>query len=112
MNLTGQPIRQKGAVTKKAKPLRQAARDQQCTLRLECCNGDPSTVVLHHIRMFGWGGMAEKPADYLGVFACSACHDAMHRAGEWGFEDLLRGLGETLMAQDRMGNLKLKGQKG
>ena len=46
-------------------PLRQAARGERCTLRLWCCNHDPETTVLAHIRMFGWAGMAQKPPRYL-----------------------------------------------
>ena len=88
-------------------PLRQAARGERCTLRLSCCNHDPETTVLAHIRMFGWAGMAQKPPDFLGVFACSACHDALDRRrnGEaWGFDDILRALGETLIRQNQLGN--------
>ena len=47
--------------------LRQSARGETCTLRLGCCNGDPSTTVLAHIRAFGWAGMAQKPSDFLAV---------------------------------------------
>lgn len=88
--------------------LRKNARGQSCTLRLDCCNHDPETVVLHHLRFFGWAGMAQKPDDLLGVFACSACHDAMHRrtSGEWGWDDVLRALGETLQRQRRDGVIK------
>jgi len=91
--------------------LRKAARGQTCTLRLACCNHNPETTVLAHIRMFGWAGMAQKPADYLAVFACSACHDALDKRSseEWGFDDVLRAMGETLMRQEAMGNLKIGG---
>jgi len=88
-------------------PLRQAARGERCTLRLWCCNHDPETTVLAHIRMFGWAGMAQKPPDFLAVFACSACHDALdrrHNGEAWGFDDLLRALGETLIRQNQLGN--------
>ena len=93
--------------------LRKAAQGQGCTLRLPCCNHDPETTVLAHIRMFGWAGMAQKPPDYLAVFACSACHDAIDRRSseEWGFDDILRALGETLMRQEQMGNLQIGGRK-
>lgn len=93
--------------------LRKAAQGQQCTLRLPCCNHDLETTVLAHIRKFGWAGMAQKPPDYLGVFACSACHDAMDRRSseECSDEDVLRALGETLMRQEQMGNLQIGGKK-
>lgn len=115
MGLTGQAVAQKPPRGKSA-PLRNSARGEACTLRLPCCNGDPQTTVLAHLRMFGWAGTAQKPPDYLAVFACAACHDAMDkRAPEngWmcGFEDVLRALGETLRRQHEKGNLVMKGQK-
>lgn len=85
---------------------RQNARGQVCSLRLSCCNCNPETTVLAHLRMFGWAGMGQKPPDFLAVFACSACHDALDRRvndAEWGYDDILRGLGETLIKQFRDG---------
>lgn len=87
---------------------RQNARGRQCTLMLPCCNGDPQTVVLAHLRMFGAAGMGQKPDDWFAVFACSACHDALDRrnamtSGLWGFEDVLRALRLTLAQQFRDG---------
>lgn len=111
-NLCNRPIVQKGAKPVKAPALRNAARDQSCTLRLDCCNHDPATVVLAHLRCFGWAGTAQKPADYKAVFACAACHDAIDRRtadAPWGWDDLLRALGETLDRQFQAGNLNLKG---
>lgn len=78
---------------------RNSAKGKPCTLRLDCCNRDPATTVLAHLRCFGWAGMAQKPHDFLAVYACSACHDAIDRrytAAPWGYDDLLRALGETL----------------
>lgn len=112
MNLTGQPVYSKATRAMPSKPMRRAAREQSCTLRLPCCNADPATTVLAHIRRFGWAGTAQKPPDFLAVFACSACHDALDGradAGLWGFEDLLRALGETLIRQHEAGNLTMKG---
>lgn len=109
------PLGLKGDKQPKAKrtsaaPMRQAARDQACTLRLECCNHRADTVSLCHLRFFGWAGIAQKPDDLLAVFACSACHDALDRrnamtASLWGYEDILRALGETLMRQKALGNI-------
>lgn len=82
-----------------SKPWRNSARGKDCTLRLDCCNHDPATVVLAHIRRFGWGGMGCKPHDFLAVYACSACHDVLDsRAADApiGDDDILRALGETL----------------
>ena len=120
MNLTGQPVRSKEGkrTTKKRKPvrsvLREAAEGEPCTLRLGCCNGNWETTVLAHLRMFGWAGTAQKPPDYLAVFACSSCHDALDgrlgpkSRGMWGYDDVLRAMGETLMRQFEMGNLIIR----
>ena len=78
---------------------RRSAAGTPCTLRLSCCNHDPATTVLAHLRCFGWGGMGQKPHDFLAVYACSDCHDAIDRRAEdaiWGYDDLLRALGKTL----------------
>jgi len=115
VNITGRPILAKPQKAQ-SKALRQAARGQECTLRLPCCNRDPETTVLAHLRYFAWAGTAQKPPEFLAVFACSACHDALDRRtpeNAWlcGFEDILRALGETLIRQHEAGNLVMKGQK-
>lgn len=109
MNITGRPIYQKPG-KREHKALRNAARGETCTLRLDCCNGDPSTVVFAHYRHFGWAGTSQKPHDLLGCFCCSACHDAIdHRRNDasWGYDDLLRAMGETLLRQIEMGNIEV-----
>ena len=112
MNLSGLTVRQKQP--RLVSPaLREAARGQPCTLRLPCCNHDPETTVLAHLRMFGAAGIGEKPDDWCGVFACSACHDAADRrdwatAGLVGYEDILRALIETLRVQFHAGRLVAK----
>lgn len=107
-NLSGRPaLGLKGGNLVHA-PARQNARGRQCTLMLPCCNNDPQTVVLAHLRMFSAAGMGQKPDDWFAVFACSSCHDALDRrdsmtAGLWGFEDVLRALRLTLKQQFRDG---------
>lgn len=59
-------------------------------------------------------GSRQKPPDNAGVFACHACHDALDRrnattSGLWGFEDVLRALGETLLRQKAQGNIVVGG---
>ncbi len=45
-------------------------------MRLPVCNWDSTTTVHAHYRSVSLGaGMAEKPSDWLGAHACSACHD-------------------------------------
>jgi len=86
------------------KPARANAKGQPCELMLPCCNGDWTTTVFAHLRLFGAAGMAEKPDDWFGVFACSCCHDALDRrdamtSGLCSFEDILRALHRTLKTQ-------------
>ena len=83
---------------------RNNAVGQRCELCLPCCNHDPETVILAHLRMFGIAGISQKPDDWCAVFACSACHDALDRrnamtAGLWGYEDIARALIWTLKTQ-------------
>lgn len=56
--------------------LRKVARGRDCTIRLPGCNGGGETTVLAHYRSVRLGaGTAHKPADWLGAWACSSCHD-------------------------------------
>lgn len=55
--------------------------------------------------------MAKKPPDFLAVYACFACHDALDgRAGEkfWTYADVLRALGETLKGMEKEGVLVIR----
>ncbi|WP_198008738.1 nuclease domain-containing protein [Ahrensia sp. R2A130] len=56
--------------------LRDAARGQVCTLRLNVCNHDTGTTVLAHAPS-NVSGMGNKSHDFWGAHACSACHDAI-----------------------------------
>jgi len=79
-----------------SKKLRDSARGQNCTLRLDCCNGDPETTVLAHLPC-GHKGVGMKSPDNMAVFACSTCHTALDGAGRWDIHarDYLRALAET-----------------
>ena len=60
--------------------IRKSARGQECQVRLPgICNGNPETTVLAHYRMAGMCGMGIKPPDFMGAYACSACHDEIDR---------------------------------
>ena len=88
---------------------RESARDKPCTLRLPGCDGGGETTVLAHLRYFGWGGMGQKPHDFLAVYACDNCHkiqEAKDPEGPCGFDDLLRALGETLDIHHAEGRIK------
>lgn len=56
------------------KNLRAEARDRDCQVRLDCCNGNRETVVLAHFRLSGLSGMGYKSPDLIAAWACSACH--------------------------------------
>lgn len=57
------------------KKYRDSARGETCTLQIYgVCNHDPETTVLAHLK---GNGMGLKCPDFLGVYACSDCHDAI-----------------------------------
>lgn len=60
--------------------LRKLARGMDCMVRLPCCNGNPETTVLAHLRMAPYCGVGLKPDDFIfGAWSCSACHDEIDR---------------------------------
>jgi hypothetical protein len=60
--------------------LRDLARGQSCMVRIPgVCNWNTETTVLAHIRRPGNAGVALKPSDLCGVWACSSCHDEIDR---------------------------------
>ena len=81
-----------------SKKIRNAARDQYCTLRLIGCNFNPETTVLAHLPN-GFKGMSMKGFDTVAVFACSNCHDKIDartsssESIDW--RDVTRALAET-----------------
>jgi hypothetical protein len=55
--------------------LRNEARDRDCQIRLPgVCNHNPETTVLAHVRKIGISGFGIKSPDFIGSWACSACH--------------------------------------
>ena len=62
----------------KMTPIRKAAKDQECTLKFDCCNHDASTTVLcHSNRLEDGKGTGLKAPDTCAAFGCSACHDVL-----------------------------------
>ena len=57
------------------KKIRDSARGEDCSLRLDECNGNNETTVLAHIGRDR--GMAIKCGDHFAVYACSSCHDVI-----------------------------------
>ena len=82
------------------KKIRNAARGQECTLRLDGCARFPDTVVLAHLPCRD-KGMGLKSPDWWSVFACHLCHDALDRRRPTAMtqnvilERMLAGLYET-----------------
>lgn len=58
----------------------ESARGEPCLVRLPgVCNHNSETVVLAHYRLAGHCGTGIKPPDFMGAYACSACHDEADR---------------------------------
>jgi hypothetical protein len=78
--------------------IRKSAKGEECSLRLEVCNGNNETTVLAHIGHNR--GMGMKCSDHFAVYACNSCHDVIDgRVKTDYFYDLelekLRALEET-----------------
>lgn len=54
------------------------AKDKYCQIRLPgVCNGNKATTVFAHYRNSQNAGIAIKPNDLIGSWACSSCHHAV-----------------------------------
>ena len=93
--------------------LRDSARMQPCTLRLQGCTHDPATTVLAHLPCAA-KGMGIKGPDWFAVYACASCHDVLDGRKGGGimrvekFEAMLRGLYETQSEMIRLGLIKME----
>lgn len=92
-----------------SKKLRESARDQTCTLRLDGCQYDQG-VVLAHLPC-GQKGVGMKGPDVIACFACDHCHSVIDSRirGEFTGADLLRALAETQMYWLEKGLITVKG---
>jgi hypothetical protein len=87
----------------RSEEIRQAARDEQCTLNSPWCNYNSETTVFCHLNeQFAGKGMGIKAID-IGFFACHACHDIYDRrmqpSAEYKLDEyfyLLRAVVRTL----------------
>lgn len=92
--------------------LRDAARDQDCMVRIPgICNFNKETTVLAHYRLGGTCGTSLKPIDLIGSWACSDCHlliDGAKSAYTREQLDLmhLEGMVRTINALHKQGKLK------
>ncbi|MFV1943938.1 nuclease domain-containing protein [Pseudomonas luteola] len=93
-----------------SKKLRDSARNQDCTLRLDGCRFSPEFTVLCHLPV-GMKGVGLKSPDLFAVFGCDHCHAVIdgRAQGHYTEADLLRALAETQMIWVRMGLLKIQG---
>ena len=57
--------------------IRNSARGQTCTIRLDGCNANPETVVFAHAPSLDNGMGLKQAKDFWGAYACSACHDRL-----------------------------------
>ena len=92
-----------------SKAIRQSARGRTCALRWVPCAPD-DTVVLAHVRGI-WAGVAQKPSDIFGVFACQHCHDSMdgRRGPKPPASEVLRAMIETQTILLAEGIITVKG---
>jgi len=90
--------------------LREVAKGQTCSVLLPgiCKTGTEETVLAHYRGPGAGGGVAWKPNDLVGAWACSACHAAVDQGAKgWTREELnarhLQALVRTLERLDRLG---------
>ncbi len=93
----------------KSKALTNSAKGRECTLRGEWCGSLGEAAVFCHIRLPGNAGVATKPPDFFGVFACGWCHSKQEARGHFSDGDLLRAISETQYLMWQAGLLYTKG---
>lgn len=106
-NLAGLPPLGQKTPRLVSRKIRASARGMPCTLRLECCNHNPETTVFAHLRFFAKAGMAQKPMDLQGIYACSECHRELDEGEAWGWDDVLRAYMETIALMWERGILEV-----
>jgi hypothetical protein len=88
--------------------LRRQAIDRECQIRLDGCTGGP--CCLAHWRQIGISGLGMKSPDWLGAWACDACHTKVDstRRGDIDTQlDFARGVFRTLATLYREGKLEV-----
>ena len=96
-----------------SKALRDSARGEMCTLRLDGCLPGTETVVLAHAPGTGMKGIGMKVPDIMSMYACHNCHDIVdgRKRGEWTYRDIVRAVSETIMRMIEKGLITIKGVK-
>lgn len=110
------PIHSKGYRPAAVREVRNDARGRDCTLQIPgvCCH-DPERTVGCHLRLFGFGGMGQKPDDLFILDACDRCHAVQENRAAWaeaamGWDDLMRALMTTQANRRAAGLILLKGE--
>ena len=89
--------------------IRASARGERCQIRFPgICNHDPETTVFAHYRLAGYCGTGIKPPDFMGAYACSACHDEADRRTRHWETDLV----QTAFAEGVMRTMVRLAEKG
>ena len=93
----------------KSVKIRNSARGEDCTLRLDGCCNNTETVVLCHAPGTGMKGIGMKAPDIFAVYGCHHGHDIIdgRKKGEWDYRDIVRALAETQMKLIDKGLLKV-----
>ena len=87
----------------------QSARGEHCQIRFPgICNHDPETTVFAHYRLAGYCGTGIKPPDFMGAYACSACHDEADRRTRYLEADFV----QTAFAEGVMRTMVRLAEKG
>lgn len=96
-----------------SKALRDSARGETCTLRLQGCLPGTETVVLAHAPGTGMKGVGMKVPDVFSLYCCHNCHDIIdgRKRGEWDFRDIVRAMAETMTRFIEKGLVTIKGVK-
>ena len=116
-NLTGRPIYHKGSKPEVSKPVRDAARNAECMLKLPyVCDNRTDTVVFCHLRIFNLAGAGQKPDDLFGIDACSSCHQVLDDKSLWSgaglnYELILWALIKSQKRRREAGLIELRGTK-
>ncbi len=94
----------------KSKKIRDSARGENCTLRLDGCLPGNDTVVLCHAPGTGMKGTGLKVPDIFAFYGCHHCHSVVDGRvkGEWTYRDIVRAMAETQMKLIEKGLVVIK----
>jgi hypothetical protein len=93
----------------KSKKIRDSARDEDCTLRLDGCRNNTETTVGCHAPGTGMKGVGMKAPDIFIMYGCDHCHSIIdgRKKGDWNFKDIVRAMAETQIKLVEKGLIKI-----